>query len=165
MEVFINNEHPTYSLDTNRWAVFFECLARETHCPEAAMVSVTFTDSATVHHLNHEYRDIDRPTDVLSFPQFMENNLLGDIIISIEQAQTQADEKKHSLTFELALLATHGFLHLQGHDHATPDEERTMFTEQDELLKKFFSDCFSEPVPTQNASWLSRQLKAPSAKA
>ena len=146
MDISINLEvdpfEAPYVPDNHRWVAFIESLGSEMDVKAEAEVSLTFTDNLMMQSLNQQYREIDKPTDVLSFPQNMENDLLGDIIISVDKAQEQASEKQHSLEFELALLATHGFLHLLGFDHAEPEEEKAMFALQDELLNKFYSDCF-----------------------
>lgn len=146
MDILINLEldpyEAAYRPDNHRWVAFMESLGKEMEVTAQAELSLTFTDNAMMQQLNQQYREIDKPTDVLSFPQDMENNLLGDIIISIDKAAEQAQEKAHSLEFELALLATHGFLHLLGFDHAEEDEEKVMFALQDELLNKFYADCF-----------------------
>lgn len=108
-----------------------------------AEVSVTFTDNEGIHALNREYRNVDRPTDVLSFPLSDGEDydtdgdavLLGDIVISLERAQTQAEEYGHSFEREVAFLAVHSMLHLLGYDHETsPEDERDMFARQDEIL-------------------------------
>lgn len=108
-------------------------------------VSVTFVDNDTIRELNREYRGIDRPTDVLSFPLWEPNEEwiideeeefvpLGDIVISIPKAKEQAEEYGHSLKREIGFLAVHGFLHLLGYDHETVDEEKEMFKRQEEIL-------------------------------
>ncbi len=108
-----------------------------------AEVSVTFTDNEGIHALNREYRNVDRPTDVLSFPLSDGEDydtdgdavLLGDIVISLERAQTQAEEYGHSFEREVAFLTVHSMLHLLGYDHETsPENERDMFARQDEIL-------------------------------
>lgn len=108
-----------------------------------AEVSVTFTDNEGIHALNREYRNVDRPTDVLSFPLSDGEDydtdgdavLLGDIVISLERAQTQAEEYGHSFEREVAFLTVHSMLHLLGYDHETsPEDERNMFARQDEIL-------------------------------
>jgi len=134
----------TYLTDNHRWVAYLESLGKEMDCPAETEVGLTLTDNMMIQQLNHQYRDMDRPTDVLSFPQDMENNLLGDIIISVEKADLQAQEKAHSVQYELALLTTHGFLHLLGYDHAEIEEEKEMFALQQELLDKFYTDCFGE---------------------
>ena len=116
---------------------------------QQAEVDVTIVDNPTIHELNRTYRQIDAPTDVLSFALTeaedggaLEHALdlpvhLGDIIISFERAQEQAQAYGHSLERELAFLAVHGFLHLNGYDHQTPDEEAEMFRLQEEVLAAY----------------------------
>ena len=109
-------------------------------------VSVTFTDNVGIHALNKEYRNIDRPTDVLSFPQIdFENDgvdledgsykILGDIVISLERAAEQAKEIGHSAEHEAAFLTVHSTLHLLGYDHETgEDDEKEMFGKQKDII-------------------------------
>lgn len=111
-----------------------------------AEVSFTLTDNNTIHMLNKKHRGIDRPTDVLSFPliDFSEETVndtngtlyLGDIIISIEKALSQAKEYGHSIERELGFLTAHSMLHLLGYDHMTEDEEKVMFAKQEDILNK-----------------------------
>ena len=98
-----------------------------------------------IQQLNKDYRGISSPTDVLSFEQNFidpetETFYLGDIIISIEQAQKQAHQAQHSLLSECALLAIHGTLHLLGFDHTSAEEEKAMWEEQNNLLAHFLSN-------------------------
>ena len=96
-------------------------------------LSLSLVDDAEIHALNRDYRDVDRPTDVLSFAMregeggALHPELLGDIVISIETAERQAIEAGRTLDEELLQLAVHGLAHLVGYDHATLDEERRMF--------------------------------------
>lgn len=110
-----------------------------------ADVSVTIVNNEQIHELNKEYRQVDRPTDVLSFPLWEpdedwvvveeeETVPLGDIVISLAKAREQAGEYGHSVERELGFLAVHGFLHLLGYDHETPEQEREMFGRQEEIL-------------------------------
>ena len=108
-----------------------------------AEVSVTFTDNEQIREKNREFRGIDSATDVLSFPLSDGEDydtdgdavLLGDIVISLERAQTQAEEYGHSFEREVAFLTVHSMLHLLGYDHETsPEDERDMFARQDEIL-------------------------------
>jgi len=101
-------------------------------------VSITFTDNESIRELNREYRDIDRATDVLSFPMDDEGDdvVLGDIVISLERAKEQAIEYGHSLEREISFLCVHSTLHLLGYDHETGEEdEKEMFMKQEEILK------------------------------
>ncbi|MBE6547314.1 MAG: rRNA maturation RNase YbeY [Ruminococcaceae bacterium] len=110
-------------------------------------VSVTFTDNDGIRELNNKFRQIDRPTDVLSFPLFdFEGdseeppvdeimNMLGDIVISLERAKEQADEYGHSFEREVAFLCVHSMLHLLGYDHETSEEDdKNMRARQTEIM-------------------------------
>lgn len=98
-------------------------------------LSITFCNNDRIQELNHNYRGINRPTDVLSFPMDDEE-LLGDIIISIPKAEDQAREYGHSFERELFFLSLHGFLHLLGYDHETPEEEKVMIAKQELVLSE-----------------------------
>ena len=108
-----------------------------------AEVSVTFTDNENIRALNLEYRSVDRPTDVLSFPteddmpSDGENIVLGDIVISLEKAEEQAREYGHSFEREAAFLTVHSTLHLLGYDHETSEkDEADMFDRQKKILEE-----------------------------
>jgi probable rRNA maturation factor len=125
-----------------------ELLFAASGCDPDAEATVYVTDDAEVRALNHKYRDCDKPTDVLSFSmaegegaQFAGHEL-GDIFISLETAQRQAERAEHrdrvagdepahwTLDDEVTFLAIHGMLHLLGFDHAEPDQERQMRDEE-----------------------------------
>ena len=105
--------------------------------------SVIFVNNEMIHEINKVYRNIDRPTDVISFA--LEDNmdikteirLLGDIYISIDKAKEQQKEYGHSLKREICFLAIHGFYHLLGYDHMNPEDEKVMFNKQEEILQEF----------------------------
>ncbi len=107
-------------------------------------VSVSFVDDETIHQLNLEHRNIDRPTDVLSFP-LGENGkydlnhetgayLLGDIVISLETACRQAEVYDHSLEREVGFLTVHSMLHLLGYDHEKSSLEERIMREKEEAI-------------------------------
>lgn len=103
-------------------------------------VTLQLTVDESMQKLNRTYRSIDATTDVLAFNQeFVDPETdrlyLGDIIISVETAQLQAMENKHSLNKECALLSIHGTLHLLGYDHHDPQKKDEMWTTQDKILK------------------------------
>ncbi|MBR2293566.1 MAG: rRNA maturation RNase YbeY [Clostridia bacterium] len=110
-------------------------------------VSVTFTDNEGIRDLNRQYRNMDKPTDVLSFPliDFAGGDeppvdepqaMLGDIVLSLEQAAAQAEEFGHSFEREAAFLTVHSMLHLLGYDHVNGEEEdREMRRRQREILE------------------------------
>lgn len=101
-------------------------------------VSVTVVDDETIHGINKEYRNVDRPTDVISFPSeegeeiiAPPDGFLGDLVISYPRAVAQAEEYGHSVRRELSFLAVHGTLHLLGYDHMTDEDSKNMFALQD----------------------------------
>ncbi|MEA4913459.1 MAG: rRNA maturation RNase YbeY [Christensenella sp.] len=109
----------------------------------AGEVCVLITDAEEIQRLNSSYRQIDRVTDVLTFPAWEGDAILcppdgylGDIAICLERAEEQAEEYGHSLERELAFLSVHGALHLLGYDHMEPDDERKMLAQQDEILNE-----------------------------
>ena len=108
-------------------------------------VDITIVDDEEIHQLNRDYRNVDRPTDVLSFaldeddedePELMEGqpHLLGDIIISAETATRQAEEFGHGLEREIVYLAVHGLLHLLGYDHMVEEDKVMMRAKEEEAL-------------------------------
>ncbi|MBH5318128.1 rRNA maturation RNase YbeY [Paenibacillus sp. GSMTC-2017] len=131
-------------------------LAGEAEGMEDGDVALTFIDDAGIHALNLEYRNIDRPTDVLSFAMQDDgvdelniifevesedevdpiSGMLGDIIISVERAVAQSEEYGHSLEREVAFLFVHGFLHLIGYDHQDDASEAIMTEKQESVLQK-----------------------------
>jgi probable rRNA maturation factor len=129
-------------------------------CPYEIEVNVILTDNESIHQINKEYREVDAPTDVLSFPminystpsdfdsleQDMDNNpedyfnpdtgelLLGDIIISVEKVMEQAEKYGHSKERELAFLVAHSMMHLFGYDHMEKEEAAIMEDKQSKVL-------------------------------
>ena len=131
------------------------CIEREKF-PYEAEINLTLTDNEGIHIINKEYRDIDRATDVLSFPMLsyetpgdfsflMDENdddfnpdtgeaILGDIIISVDKVREQAEEYGHSELREFAFLITHSMLQLFGYDHMEPEEAKVMEDKQRQIL-------------------------------
>lgn len=151
MKIFIdyNNEQDKLTPPEDFEKLVEDCtraaLAEE-EIEDDAEVSVTLVDNARIKEMNSEFREIDKETDVLSFPLGDENGfevdpdtdaiLLGDIVISLEKAQSQAEEYGHSLKREVAFLITHSLFHLLGYDHMTEDEEKEMFAKQEKVLQQ-----------------------------
>ena len=115
-------------------------LENETY-PLPVEVSVSLVDNEAIHKLNRKFRQVDRPTDVRSFPIFddepdMEGRVvLGDIVLSLQQAKLQAEEYGHSFAREVAFLTVHSMLHLLGYDHETGvEDEKEMFARQGMIL-------------------------------
>lgn len=129
-------------------------------CPYEAEVNVTLTDNGEIKKINAEYRNINNPTDVLSFPMLnfalpgdfdgisdeLENDvedyfnpdsgelMLGDIVVSVEKVVEQAEKYGHSQERELAFLVAHSMMHLFGYDHMEPDEAAVMESKQRQIL-------------------------------
>jgi probable rRNA maturation factor len=104
-------------------------------------LGITLTDDHGIQQLNNQYRGIDRPTDVLSFEAHefdpdTETTYLGDIIISYEKAQRQAERANHSFKTEILLLTMHGLLHIMGFDHNDQASKDEMWLLQAELLSQ-----------------------------
>ena len=105
--------------------------------------NIIFVGIDKIHEINKTYRNIDRPTDVISFALEdnldikLDHRLLGDIYICLDKAHEQAIEYGHSFLRELAFLMIHGLLHLLGYDHMEPEEEKIMFSKQEEILDAF----------------------------
>ncbi len=125
--------------------VIEESLRYEEFDPQCE-ISLSIVNNEEIQEINKQYRDIDAPTDVLSFPLLTfeegeqadvnENDeiMLGDIIISIEKAISQAEEYGHGLKRELAFLTAHSMLHLMGYDHMEDEEREEMFEKQEAIL-------------------------------
>ena len=128
----------------------------EEGCPYEAEVNLLLTSNEEIHRMNREYRDVDRPTDVLSFPQVEYESpvdfswaeaherdcfdpdtgelILGDIIISVDRVKEQAESYGHSQKREFAFLVAHSMLHLCGYDHMEEDEAKVMEAKQEQVL-------------------------------
>ena len=107
-------------------------------------LNLVFVDIEEMTELHIKWMDESGPTDVLSFPMDMpepgnEAVTLGDIVIAPVVAAQQAATAGHSIDHEIFILAAHGLLHILGYDHATPDEEKAMFSLQESLVKKFIA--------------------------
>ena len=138
-------------------AVVTEALDYE-NCPYEAEVNVLLTDNPSIQEINREQRQIDAPTDVLSFHMIDYESpsdfshveeaaedyfnpetgelLLGDIVISVDKVREQAEKYGHSQTRELAFLTAHSMLHLFGYDHMEDEERLVMERKQEEILKR-----------------------------
>ncbi|MDY6785611.1 MAG: rRNA maturation RNase YbeY [Cyanobacteriota bacterium] len=136
-------------ISQQQWREWFQCwleaLSVEVPPAESYELTLRLTDDAEIQQLNAQYRQQNRPTDVLAFAA-MEVDLaiaegledepfyLGDLVISVETARSQAREREHSISTELAWLATHGFLHLLGWDHPDETQLQRMLKQQRQLL-------------------------------
>ena len=145
IKVIISNDQRTVKIPSQvRLLVRRSCVAvlRMEQFVGSAEISVRFVDNEMIRELNREHRNIDRETDVLSFPLgengvYDVNNdtgayMLGDIVISVEKAMAQAEEFGHSLEREIAFLAVHSMLHLLGYDHVNGGLEAVRMREKEE---------------------------------
>ena len=113
-------------------------------------LSITLTSPKEIHKLNREYRNVDKETDVLSFPMFEKEELdkiisrqnknilpepIGDIIISIEKVEEQAKEYGHSFERELSYMIVHGFYHIMGYDHIEEKDKVIMRPKEEKILE------------------------------
>ncbi len=127
-------------------------------CPYEAEVNVILTDNEAIQEINRDHRQIDRPTDVLSFPMidyespsqfdrledYVEDYfnpetgelVLGDIVVSVDKVEEQAEKYGHSQERELAFLVAHSMLHLCGYDHMEEEERLEMERKQEEILER-----------------------------
>lgn len=114
-------------------------------------ISITLTTSIKIRELNKEYRNIDKETDVLSFPMFEKYEIdeiiekqqkqlvketIGDIVISVERVKEQAKEYGHSFERELSYMLVHGFYHLRGYDHIEEEDKKIMRPKEEKILNE-----------------------------
>lgn len=111
---------------------------------ENSIFNVIIVSTDKIHELNKTYRNIDRPTDVISFAleddeTFVKTDyrVLGDIYICLDKAREQAIEYGHSFKREICFLSIHGLLHLLGYDHMKPEDEKVMFELQEKILNEY----------------------------
>lgn len=146
MKILFDN-NTTYNIDENTFNLINKCIEetlKTENFTNNVEISLSIVNNEEIRKLNSIHRNIDKETDVLSFPMLeefnnIENNLLhpiilGDIIISIDKAMTQAKDYGHSLERELCFLTVHSMLHLLGYDHIDKNEEKIMFDKQDIIL-------------------------------
>ena len=127
--------------------VLNECFLVEDMLESKLYISITLTNPENIKRLNNEYRNIDKETDVLSFPMFEKTEIpemkkcqyeeaLGDIVISIERVKEQAVEYGHSFERELAYMIVHGFYHLMGEDHIEENDKLIMREKEENVLNR-----------------------------
>lgn len=156
----IDDEHYLSGVQKKIITNVIEAAGRHLNLSTSVELDVSIVSNDEIQQLNATYRNIDKPTDVLSFALDEDEDEfeaflledqdgltdedseplarhLGDIIISFPKAQEQATDYEHSLERELAFLAVHGFLHLNGYDHQTTEEEKEMFAIQEEVLEAY----------------------------
>lgn len=120
------------------------CVQEEDIDPELVEISLTLVDAEEIRILNRDYRNVDKVTDVLSFPQFDDLNelsedeeiLLGDVVICRQQAEAQAEEYGHSVEREMVYLFVHSVCHLLGYDHMEEDEKAEMRAKEEAVMER-----------------------------
>ena len=133
--------------------VLDECFKEEGLENAKLYITITLTNPENIREINKEFRNIDKETDVLSFPIFekkdidmlrkndevvdknMPQDVLGDIIISVKKVEEQAEEYGHSIERELAYMIVHGFYHLMGYDHMNDEDKKAMREKEEKVLK------------------------------
>ena len=127
-----------------------QCFKEENMEDSKLYISITLTTPEHIHEINKQYRNVDRATDVLSFPMFEKEEInnkiakhdfehedvLGDIVISIEQVEKQAKEYVHSFEREFEYMLVHGFYHLMGYDHIKEEDKVIMRPKEEKVLEK-----------------------------
>ena len=130
--------------------VLSQCFKEEKLEDSKLCVTVTLTTPKTIQEINKQYRNIDRATDVLSFPMFEKDELdkkiqendfenediLGDIVVSVDKVKEQAIEYGHSFERELSYMIVHGFYHLMGYDHIEENDKKIMREKEENILKE-----------------------------
>ena len=130
--------------------VLEKCFEEEKIIDLKLMITITLTNAENIKEINKQYRNIDKTTDVLSFPMFekdeLENKIknrlfehedvLGDIIISIPKVEEQAKEYGHSFERELSYMVVHGFYHLMGYDHIKEEDKQEMRPKEEKILNQ-----------------------------
>ena len=130
--------------------VIEQCFKEEKIEESKLYISITLTTPQNIHKINKQYRNVDNETDVLSFPifekkeleekiktkRFEHEDILGDIVISIDRVKEQAKEYGHSFEREFAYMLVHGFYHLMGYDHIKEDDKAIMRPKEEKVLKR-----------------------------
>ncbi len=152
-EIIYKNIEKNKGYESTIKKVVKECFKTENLDKTKLYISITLTESTEIEKINKQYRSIDRPTDVLSFPMFekdelrsflegkakntdisLQGDILGDIVISIPKVYEQAEEYGHSFERELAYMVVHGFYHLMGYDHIEEEDKKIMRQKEEAVL-------------------------------
>lgn len=122
------------------------CFKEEKLNSKNLYINIILTTPAKIRSINKQYRNLDKETDVLSFPMFEKGEMfkihteikeaLGDIVISIERVQEQAKDYGHTFTRELSYMVVHGFYHLMGYDHIEEGDKKEMREKEEAILNK-----------------------------
>ncbi|MDO8885844.1 rRNA maturation RNase YbeY [Candidatus Oleimmundimicrobium sp.] len=150
MEILINNRQDRVEIDLAPLKKLAEFTLVSEEIDSSAELSIVFMDEEEIERLNLQYRGVEEPTDVLSFPLYEKMPpgkterplILGDVIICPTVAQRNVLEDSHSLEEELNLLLVHGILHLLGYDHVDYKDKKLMKAREKEILSKFAQNRF-----------------------
>ena len=153
-EIIYKNLEENEKYESTIKQVINECFKIEKLEQTNLYISITLTNSEEIEKINRQYRNIDRPTDVLSFPMFekeelnqfinenskntdvnVQGDILGDIVISVPKVYEQAEEYGHSFERELAYMVVHGFYHLMGYDHIEDEDKKVMREKEEYVLE------------------------------
>lgn len=147
-EIIYKNLEPKKEYEKIIENVLKVCYKKENLEQSKMIVTITLTTPEEIRKINKMYRNIDKATDVLSFPMFEKDELdkkiekqdfehedvLGDIVISIEKVEEQAKEYGHSFERELSYMVVHGFYHIMGYDHIEEEDKKVMRQKEEETL-------------------------------
>lgn len=147
---YLNIEKEQEDLESIVEKVLKKCFEEEGLLDSKLIITITFTTPEEIRKINKKYRKIDKATDVLSFPMFEKSELdekiknkdflyedvLGDVIISIDKVREQAEEYGHSFERELSYMLVHGFYHLMGYDHIEEQDKKIMRPKEEKILNE-----------------------------
>ena len=149
-EIIYEDVEPNEEYEKTIKKVLEECYKTENLTNSKLIITITLTTPEKIRQINNEYRQIDKATDVLSFPmfekseldeiikkqEFLHEDVLGDIIISVQKVEEQAKEYGHSFERELSYMVVHGFYHLMGYDHIEEKDKIIMRPKEENVLSK-----------------------------
>lgn len=149
-EIIYEDVKPNEEYEKTIKKVLEECYKTENLTNSKLIITITLTTPEKIRQINNEYRQIDKATDVLSFPmfekseldekikkqEFLHEDVLGDIIISVQKVEEQAKEYGHSFERELSYMVVHGFYHLMGYDHIEEKDKIIMRPKEENVLSK-----------------------------
>ena len=149
-EIIYEDVEPNEEYEKTIKKVLEECYKTENQTNSKLIITITLTTPEKIRQINNEYRQIDKATDVLSFPmfekteldekikkqEFLHEDVLGDIIISVQKVEEQAKEYGHSFERELSYMVVHGFYHLMGYDHIEEKDKIIMRPKEENVLSK-----------------------------
>ena len=149
-EIIYEDVEPNEEYEKTIKKVLEECYKTENLTNSKLIITITLTTPEKIRQINNEYRQIDKATDALSFPmfekseldekikkqEFLHEDVLGDIIISVQKVEEQAKEYGHSFERELSYMVVHGFYHLMGYDHIEEKDKIIMRPKEENVLSK-----------------------------